>query len=313
MPKLNRGIQTMQKRHLMMGLAALPLMSAKWAWADGEKTPETASMHDLVKIKDGFHQVKGEGGNVLLSTGSDGSLLIDCGFERNGAALKAFLSSNGYEPQYLINTHWHGDHTGGNQFLSDKAVIVAHENVKKRLSADQEVKLFNMKMPAQPEAAMPVEVFSQEKQLQLNGQNFDLVYYADSHTDSDSVTYIPTANMVHTGDLYFSGMFPFIDPDSKGNIANIINSLSDVIKNIDSDTIIMPGHGAISNQKDLQATVDMLKQSAEVVQGYADQELSLAEMQEKGLPKELVETWGQGFINEATWINIVKDTLRSTS
>lgn len=258
------------------------------------------------KINDKFAVISGNGGNILLFGGND-AVLIDSGYGKNSAAFIDYLKTNNADIDYLINTHWHADHTGGNLALAD-TTIIAHDNLRNRLSAPQHVKFFNSKIDAQPEAAKPDITYQTAMKLVVDGQTFDIVHYAESHTDSDSVIFIQPANIVVLGDLYFSNVFPFIDPDSGGNIDNLINTLESVAQRIDDNTMVVPGHGKLASKADLQATIAMIKTSRDIVKACKDQGKSIDDCRAAGLPDDMVTKWGSN-ISEDGWIGIVYEAL----
>lgn len=252
----------------------------------------------------------GKGGNILLSTGDDGILLIDDDFEDLSPALIKILNPfGGIEAvDFIINTHWHGDHTQGNLSLGKTSTIVAHDNVRKRLQSTQEVPLFNMKSKPYPRHALPSVTYSRDITLHHNGHTINLLHFPNSHTDSDSVVFFEEANLVHMGDLYFNGFFPFVDVSNGGNVINMSKSIDNVLAKINDNTIVIPGHGPMSNKAELAAFNAMLKGTASEVRALKTKGLTLQEAQEKGLSNKW-DNWTKGFIPVPVWIEIVFNSL----
>lgn len=294
-------LEKIMKNYLFSGLILSLLSLQTYAQTPNE------SNYSTQPLTGNFELISGNGGNITLYNGET-DVLIDNGYTKNSDSLLRLLTDKGANIDYVINTHWHGDHTGGNLVLAD-ATIIGHENVHVRLSSPQEVKFFNIKTKAQPEEAKPDITYQTEISLFVDDQQFNIVYYFDSHTDSDSAVFIQPANIAVLGDLYFSNMFPFIDPDSKANINNLIISLESVIEKIDDKTLVVPGHGKLSNQAELQATINMLKISRDTVKACKDQGQSAEDCKTAGLPDELVKVWGNGFIKEEAWVGLIYDTL----
>lgn len=287
-------------------VAMLGLMTSHVLTAHNHTESKSKPAFLMQEIKTGFHVISGNGGNILINEGDDGVVMIDNGYLDKSESLIDQLNSHEFFPDYIINTHWHGDHSGANVEFGSDSIIIGHENVRERLSARQEVKLFNMVSEPIDKVGLPMLTFDKSMTLNANDDAFKLVHYADSHTDSDSAIFIENANIVHTGDLYFAGMFPFIDEGSKGSVANVINSLKSIVALSDNDTIIVPGHGKPkSNIAELEAYIAMLEASMESVQKFKEEGLSMEQAQEKGLNPDLVKKWGNGFINEKTWIQIL--------
>jgi glyoxylase-like metal-dependent hydrolase (beta-lactamase superfamily II) len=208
------------------------------------------------------------GGNVGVSVGSDGVFIIDDELEQMSPKLRAALSQLSKSPvRFVINTHWHGDHTGGNATLGQAgAVIVAHDNVRQRLSAAElEKKTKAARAPQDPKApadgaGLPVVTFSQDVTLHLNGDTVHVFHVPPAHTDGDAVVHFEKANVIHTGDLFLSRGYPFVDVDSGGNFEGFIGAADAILKVANDSTRIIPGHGSVSTRADVQAWRNMLEQ-----------------------------------------------------
>ncbi|WP_017222279.1 MBL fold metallo-hydrolase [Moritella dasanensis] len=262
----------------------------------------------VTELKPGFQFLQGKGGNILLSTGKDGLLIVDSDYSEMTPALQATLTGYKSELKYVLNTHWHGDHTQGNKALGKNADIIAHDNVYQRLNSHQEVKLFNMVSKPYPADALPDITFDHSLTLRFNDETIKALHLPNGHTDGDSVIFFEKANIVHMGDHYFSGMFPFVDVGTNGSVSGVVKNIHDILDQIADDTIVVPGHGAISNKEELIAFRDMLVGTSNEVEMMMKQDMSLEAMQEKGL-NEQWKVWGKGFLNEKVWISIVHSSL----
>jgi len=205
--------------------------------------------------------LEGSGGNIGLLTGVDGKVFIDAGITGTRPRILAAANSLSRDPiTHLINTHWHFDHTDGNEWLSlEGASIVAHENTHKHLLSAQRVEDWDFNFPSSPLGAIPTDIFSSEKTLSLNGVAIHLKYYGPAHTDSDISVTIPDLDILHCGDTYWNGMYPFIDYSTGGNIDGMIKAAEANIAAVSNRTIVIPGHGnPVSNKGELSAYRDML-------------------------------------------------------
>ncbi len=257
-------------------------------------------------IHDGLHLLQGRGGNVLASVGADGVLLVDSDYANYAPAYQAAIEKLGNnQAKYVVNTHWHGDHTGGDAFWGERgSTIVAHENVRVRMSTRQENKFFGRVTEPSPVAAWPQVTFNDSLALHFNGDTVEIKHYPTGHTDGDSVVFFLNANVVHMGDHYFKERFPFVDLASGGNVDGFIRNVEDVLGTVDNETVIVPGHGSLANRADLERYVGMLKDTRAEVRTLQQRGMSLEEIQAQGLDEKW-ESWGSGFINEANWIAFI--------
>jgi glyoxylase-like metal-dependent hydrolase (beta-lactamase superfamily II) len=195
----------------------------------------------------------GSGGNIAVLTGDDGKLIIDSGFLGTRGKIADALSSLSPDPiKHLVNTHWHFDHTDGNEWMhSAGATITAHENTRKDLSTSTRVEDWNFTFPPSPAGAIPTDVFIADKTLHLNGSTIVLKYYGPSHTDGDISAYFLEADVLHTGDTWWNGHYPFIDYSTGGNIDGMIRAAEANLATVTDKTIVIPGHGPIGNKSQL--------------------------------------------------------------
>jgi len=258
------------------------------------------------KITDQVYMLEGSGGNIALFDGPDGLLMVDDQFAPLSEKIKAAAKEISDQPiTYLVNTHWHGDHTGGNEnFGNEGALIIAHENVRLRKSTDQFNKAFNRTTPASPEIAWPKITFSEDMKLHFNGDDLLLLHVHNAHTDGDSFVYWPKNNVLHMGDCFFNERFPYIDLGSGGSVDGLIKAVEGALMIVDHKTVIIPGHGALANRMSLIKYYTMLKtMKSRVTEAIADGK-TIDEIKVAGLDKGY-ETYGSGFINSERILDIM--------
>ena len=265
-------------------------------------------MFKVTELKPGFQFLQGKGGNILLSAGKDGLLIVDSDYSEMTPALQEILAQHKSDLKYVLNTHWHGDHTQGNKVLGKNAAIIAHDNVYQRLNSRQEVKLFNMVSKPYPAEALPDITFDHSLTLRFNDETITALHLPNGHTDGDSIIFFEKANIVHMGDHFFNGMFPFVDVGTNGSVRGVVKNIDGILDKIADDTIVIPGHGAISNKQQLIAFKDMLVGTINEVEVMMTQKMNLKAMQEKGLSEQW-QVWGQGFLSEKVWIGIIHSSL----
>ncbi len=221
------------------------------------------------EVAPGLHMLTGAGGNLALISGDGAPVLIDDQFAEMAGKIRAAVAKiTDAKVGYILNTHWHGDHTGGNEsFSGSDAVIVAHENVRKRLSTDQFNALRNSTTKAAPEAAWPVVTFTRDLTLHMNGKTLQIEHIANAHTDGDSIVWFVEDNALHTGDLFFNGMFPYIDIGSGGSIRGTVAAADKMLARVNAETKIIPGHGPLTGRDDLRAYRDFLTTVADAIEG----------------------------------------------
>lgn len=260
---------------------------------------------DIVTI-DVAGQVKmleGKGGNIGVFAGADGVVLIDDQFAPLVPKILSAVEALGHgAPDYVINTHWHGDHTGGNVALGNSAVIVAHHNVRKRLATGW--KRGDKQVEPIEKSGWPVITFRDSVQIHLNGEYLDIVHFGRGHTDGDSVVFFAGSNAVHMGDLYFNGRFPFIDLSSGGDVDAYLAAVEAVLSRVEDTTAIIPGHGKLSNKAELVVFRDMLIETIAVVRRAMAARQTLEQIQAAGLPARYAE-WKSGFVSDKKWIETI--------
>jgi glyoxylase-like metal-dependent hydrolase (beta-lactamase superfamily II) len=250
-----------------------------------------------VLVTPGIYMLEGAGGNIGLSVGPDGAFVIDDQFAPLSDKITAAIAKVSPEPvKFLLNTHWHFDHTGGNEaFHAAGAIIVAHDNVRKRLIEGMKSEVVNVD-PA-PEGALPVVTFSNSVNFYWNGHDIRVVHPSPAHTDGDAIVFFDTAEVVHMGDTYFNGGYPFIDLASGGSLDGVIAAQEQVLAAIGDETRIIPGHGALSSKAELAAYNIMLKDVRARIKALVDQGLDEAAVLKADPLNDLNPKWGGGFIN----------------
>lgn len=285
-------------------------MAAAWplaAW--GQQNFDDVEIK-AVHVAGAIHMLEGRGGNIGVSAGEDGILIIDDQFAplagKIREALKKLSQGGDGSVAFVLNTHWHGDHTGGNPHFGREAPIIAHANVRKRLSTRQES--LGRTMEPLPKEGLPVITFDDTLSIHFNGEEIRLIHYPNSHTDGDSVIFFTGSKVVHTGDLFFSGKFPFVDLGSGGDVLGLTRSVEAVIGKLATDVKIIPGHGPLSTLDDLKAFHQMLKETTAWARERIAAGRSSQEMQQEKLPAKW-ESWGGGFISQERWIDILYQSL----
>jgi glyoxylase-like metal-dependent hydrolase (beta-lactamase superfamily II) len=246
-----------------------------------------------------IHMLEGSGGNIAVSTGPDGVLIVDDQYAPLAEKIAAAIEKLDQGPiKFVLNTHWHGDHTGGNAHFGKKASIVAHANVRKRLADKSDT----------PKEALPVVTFTDSASVHINGEEIQLIHLGPGHTDGDSIIHFTKSGVFHMGDLFFNGRFPFVDLGSGGDVAGLLKCVEAALKKIPADAKIIPGHGALGTRADLEKYRDMLVETTSLVKKAIADGKSVADVKAAGLPEKYKE-WGSGFINTSRWLEISYNSL----
>jgi len=259
------------------------------------------------KLAEGVYMLTGSGGNMGVSAGPDGVFLIDDQYAPLTAKIRAAIAAISDKPlRFVLNTHWHGDHTGGNKNLGEAGVlIVAHDNVLKRMSADQFIAAFNSKVPASPTAALPVVTFTDGVTFHLNGEELVATHVPPAHTDGDALVQFKKANVLHMGDTFFNGIYPFIDLSSGGSVDGAIAAADRGLVLADANTKIIPGHGSVGGRAELKAFRDMLAGCRDAVAPLVNAGKTLDEVKAAKPTKAFDEKWGNGFMKPEPWVGIL--------
>jgi glyoxylase-like metal-dependent hydrolase (beta-lactamase superfamily II) len=261
------------------------------------------------KVAGNVYMLEGAGGNIGVSVGDDGLLIVDDQFaplaDKIRAALKGLADK---KLRFILNTHWHGDHTGSNVAFGPEATIIAHDNVRKRLATEQKSTVFNSTTPASPKEALPVITFDQSLSVHFNGEDIRAIHFPHGHTDGDSVIFFSASNVVHLGDDFFAGRFPFVDLESGGSVEGLVKNIGELVNKIPADAKLIPGHGPISTLDDLKSYHRMLQQTTEIVRGKITAGKTLDQIKTEGLPDEW-KPWGTGFIKTDRWVETIYKSL----
>jgi glyoxylase-like metal-dependent hydrolase (beta-lactamase superfamily II) len=262
---------------------------------------------NVTKLRGNVSVLEGSGGNIAVLTGRDGKLLVEAGITASRKNIKEALASISPEPvRHLINTHWHFDHTDGNEWLhSEGAEITAHENTRKRLSVDTRVEGWKFTFPASPEGALPTKLFKDEHKMHLNGTTLALKYYPPAHTDSDVSVEFTDADILHVADTFWNGYYPFIDYSTGGSIDGSIRAAEANVTRVTNSTIVIPGHGPVGNKAQLIEFRDMLVGIREKVSTLKKQGRTLAETIAAKPTADHDEKWGTWVIDGATFTSLV--------
>ena len=277
---------------LIMGILVLQTVSAQQDFSNVEiKT---------IPVAKNIYMLQGSGGNIGVSVGADGILIVDDQFAPLAGKISAALQKlNPGKLKFILNTHHHGDHTGGNAQLGRDAHIVAHTNVRKRLGADQ----------PNGKEGLPIITFDESLSIHFNGEEIKAIHVPAAHTDNDSIIYFTGANVIHFGDTFFSGRFPNIDLNGGGSIRGYIQNVADAIQKTPADAKLIPGHGPLSTVKELKEFHAMLIETSAVVQKAIDAGKTLEQAKAAGLPEKW-KTWAAPTLGVDRWIEILYNGLK---
>ena len=263
----------------------------------------------VTKVAGNVYMLEGSGGNIGVSVGPDGILIVDDQFAPLADKIKAALKTLGEgKLKFVLNTHYHGDHTGGNIAFGPDAPIIAQTNVRKRLSEEQKSKFFNRTTPASPKEALPVITFDNAVSVFFNGEEIKVIHFPHGHTDGDSVIFFTGSNVVHMGDDFFAGRFPVVDLEAGGDVEGMTKNIADIISKLPAGVKIIPGHGALSDADGLKSFHNMLVQTTDIVRKRMAAGKTLDQIKAEGLPEEW-KTWGTGFIKTDLWLTLVYTSL----
>ena len=252
-----------------------------------------------IGVRGPISMLEGQGGNIGISAGPDGVLMIDDQFDRLAEKIQVAIKELGKgDIKFVVNTHHHGDHTGGNKFFGKRAPILAHENVRNRLAAGANA----------VKEELPVVTFKDGISLHFNGEEIRVVHFARGHTDGDSIVFFTGSNVVHMGDHFFSGRFPYVDLGGGGDVEGYMKNIESAIDMLAPDVKIIPGHGPLSTLDDLKASLAMMRETTSIVRKHLKNGKTLEETKTAGLPKKW-ESWAWQFIGTERWIEIVYKSL----
>ncbi|HEX8188864.1 MAG TPA: MBL fold metallo-hydrolase [Pyrinomonadaceae bacterium] len=263
------------------------------------------------KVAGGVYMLEGVGGNIGVSAGADGVLIVDDQFAPLVEKIRAALKPLSPGPlRFVLNTHFHFDHTHANPVFGREALIVAHANVRRRLTTDTVV-LGQTYRPL-PKEGLPVVTYETALSVHFNGEEVRVVHFPAGHTDGDSVVYFTGSNVIHMGDDFFAGRFPFVDLDNGGSVEGLTRNVAEIISKAPAGVKIIPGHGPLSTAEDLRAYHSMLVETTELIRARLRAGRTLEQAKAEGLPEKWKE-WGSGFINTQDWIGIVYRSLQQNA
>ena len=310
-----------RRSFLQLGMAAgAAALAPRWMKAQAVPVPDMVIQArasalktpiKTTKLYDNLYLLQGVGGNLALQTGAEGSILIDSSYATAVPHILEAIAAVSKDPAHaLIDTHWHVDHTDGNEGLHAAGFnIVAHRKTRERLSTTQTIQAFHTTFPAAPKGALPVVTFDNSMQAWHNGDSLDLVHFDPAHTDTDIYIHFHNADVLHVGDIFFNGMYPFIDEGTGGKIDGMIHGAETGLAVAGSGTKIIPGHGPLGSKADLQKYRDMLSAIRDKVAALKSAGASEQEAIAKKPTAEFDAQWGKGFMNNDTFTGIVYRTL----
>ena len=266
----------------------------------------------VTRLRDTIFLLQGVGGNMVAQTGPDGKLLIDSSASTAAGHIEDTLKKLGPHPlKLLVNTHWHYDHTDGNAAMHDDAgaFIIAHQKTRDRLSVPQEIQFFHLKLEAAPAAALPQQTFMNKQKLYFNNDELDLGHMPAAHTDTDIYIHFVNGNVIHTGDIFFNGFYPFIDAGTGGRIRGMIHGAATCLALADDKTKIIPGHGPLGNKTALQKYHDMMATVADRVEKLKSSGQTLDQVTAAKPTADLDADWGKGKFTPDQFVGLVYNTL----
>ena len=263
------------------------------------------------QVASGVHALFGAGGNIGVSTGPDGTFIIDDQFAPLTPRIQAVLRTISDQPvRFVLNTHWHGDHTGGNENLGEAgALIVAHDNVRQRMSTEQFIAAMNQKIPASPAAALPVVTFGSNTTFHINGDAIRAVHVPHAHTDGDSLVHFTKANVIHMGDTYFASGYPFVDLSSGGSVEGVIAAADKAIALGNDATRYIPGHGPVTDRAALRTYRAMIADIVAKVRAGIAAKRSVDQIVASKPTAAYDAKWGNGFIKPDQFVRTVYASL----
>lgn len=284
----------MRRSGWWIAVAALAVAPSLWGQSDDLAEVPIRAFEVAGKVS----MLQGAGGNIAASVGADGVLIVDDQFAVLAPKILAKIAEIGPgKLRLVLNTHWHGDHVGGNAVFGKDATIVAQENVRRRMQATA------------PPQALPMLTFDRDVTLHFNGEEIRVVHLAAGHTDGDSVVWFTDSNVVHTGDLFFAGHFPFVDLESGGTVDGFIAGVDAILARLPEGAKIIPGHGPLSARKDLEAYRTMLADSRDLVRAWKKRGLTLEQAKAEGMPDKYAG-FAWEYMSAEGWIDTLWQSVK---
>ncbi len=297
-------------RRLGLSLALLfAVTSAPRPAAAAQVNYDTVQIR-TVKAGDGVYMLMGVGGNIGVSAGTDGVFMVDDQYAPLSDKIKAAVAALGGPIRFVINTHWHWDHNGGNEtFARSGVVTVAHENVRHRMRVEQFVTAFNRHVPASPAGALPLVTFTDSMSFYLNGDSILVLHVPHAHTDGDAIIWFRRANVVHMGDIFFNGRYPFVDLSSGGSVDGMVAAVDRALALADGNTKIIPGHGPLADRAALRSYRDMLATVRDRIKRAVAAGQTLEQVQAAKPTAEFDAVLGKGTITPTLFVEIIYTDL----
>ena len=296
--------------HIMLRIAILALLSGALCPAQNQDFSKVEIK--VTKVAGTVYMLQGAGGNIGASVGDDGIVVVDDQYAPLAEKIQAALKGITDKPvRFIINTHYHHDHTGGNEFFQKQTTIIAHDNVRKRLEEGSMAGnggSLHVEHKPQPKGALPIITFDHDVTVHLNGEDIRALHFPAGHTDGDSVIYFPKSNVVHMGDDFVTYGFPFIDIDGGGSIDGMIDGVEKAVAQLPPDVKVIPGHGPVSSLDDVRAYVKMLKDTRAIVADALKKNMTLPQMKEN----KILDPWKKysgEFVSEDAFLETLYNSL----
>jgi glyoxylase-like metal-dependent hydrolase (beta-lactamase superfamily II) len=259
------------------------------------------------QVRPGLSVLSGQGGNVAAWTGPDGIVLVDDSLTPAESQLVEAVAKIAPGPiRFVVITHWHPDHAGGNEALGKAgAVLIAQDNARSRMGEAQHVEAYDLTVPPSPKAALPILTFADSLSLHLNGDHLQAIHVANAHTDGDAIVWWDKANAVHLGDLFYAGGYPFIDLGSGGSLAGVVAAIEQVLARADAKTVVIPGHGPVSGRAELAAYRDMLVAVGRRVRQLVEDGTSEQQILASHPTAEFDERYGKGAVDPDRFVKML--------
>lgn len=267
----------------------------------------------VTEVTAAIHMIEGPGGNIGVMVGADGTFLIDDQMADVVPDVLAHIKAlGGSHPRFLLNTHFHFDHTGGNAVITNaQTLIISHENTRQHLVDGNEVPLFDLVVPAADAHSLPLVTFEDAMTFHINGDTLRAVHVPNAHTDSDVMIHFERSNVVHTGDVFFNGIYPVIDTHNGGSLSGTIAAVETLLDMTRSDTVFIPGHGPLAGQDDIKAYLSMLRHAQNELTAMKAQNKTVEEVVAARPMKHFDSNWSGGFFDTETWVRLTYGAMGS--